>query len=148
MIAVSSFAGDFSIVAIQLQDKFSDVVNWLKANSSNGENKSALGSQAASKSLESETKENDGRLSFLKPAVPVANSSPGFGAVANSSPSFGSLANSSSSFGASWSSGGLFNNKSPFSFGKSSLSWMLYVTSFSLFFLLLNNSGFFTLLPF
>ncbi|XP_009628507.1 uncharacterized protein [Nicotiana tomentosiformis] len=100
-----------------IKDKFSDVVNWLKANSSNGENKSALGSQAASKSLESETKENDGRLFFLKPAVPVANSSPGFGAVTNSSPSFGGLVNSSSSFGASWSSGGLFNNKSPFSFG-------------------------------
>ncbi|KAK4338360.1 hypothetical protein RND71_042847 [Anisodus tanguticus] len=80
-----------------IKEKFSDIVNWLKANSSNGENKSALGSQTASKTLESENKESDGRLSFLKPAVPVANSS--------------------SSFGASWSSGGLFNNTSPFSFG-------------------------------
>lgn len=80
-----------------IKEKFSDIVNWLKANSSNGENKSLLGSQAALKTPGSENKDSDGRLSFFKPAVPVANSS--------------------SSFGASWSSGGLFNNQAPFSFG-------------------------------
>ncbi|PHT57938.1 hypothetical protein CQW23_00301 [Capsicum baccatum] len=81
-----------------IKEKFSDIVNWLKANSSSGENKSTLGSQAASKTLGSENnKESDARLSFLKPAVPVANAT--------------------SSFGASWSSGGLFNNSTPFSFG-------------------------------
>ncbi|XP_055821439.1 uncharacterized protein LOC129889975 isoform X2 [Solanum dulcamara] len=80
-----------------IKEKFSDIVNWLKANSSNGENKSALGSQAALKTLESENKESDGQLSFSKPAVPVANSS--------------------SLFGASRSSGGLFDKTNPFSFG-------------------------------
>lgn len=80
-----------------IKEKFSDIVEWLKANSSNGENKSTLGSQAALKTLGSENKESDARLSFLKPAVPVATSS--------------------SSFGASWSAGGLFNNTSTFSFG-------------------------------
>ncbi|CAN4077820.1 unnamed protein product [Withania somnifera] len=80
-----------------IMEKFSDIVNWLKANSSNGENKPTLGSQAALKPLGLENKENDARLSFLKPAVPVANSP--------------------SSFGASWSAGGLFNNTSPFSLG-------------------------------
>lgn len=77
-----------------IKEKFSDIVNWLKANSSNGENKSAPGSQAALKTLESENKESDGRLSFLKPAVPVANSPSSFGV-------------------SSWSSGGT----TPFSFG-------------------------------
>ncbi|CAN4127507.1 unnamed protein product [Withania somnifera] len=80
-----------------IKEKFSDIVNWLKANSSKGENKSTLGSQAALQTLGSENKESDAGLSFLKPAVPVANSS--------------------SSFGASWNAGSLFNNTSPFSFG-------------------------------
>ncbi|KAL3362209.1 hypothetical protein AABB24_014870 [Solanum stoloniferum] len=80
-----------------IKEKFSDIVNWLKANSSNGEIKSAHGSQAALKTLESENKESDGRLSFPKPDAPVANSS--------------------SSFGASWNSGALFSKTTPFSFG-------------------------------
>ncbi|XP_010325433.1 uncharacterized protein [Solanum lycopersicum] len=80
-----------------IKEKFTDIVNWLKANSSNGEIKSAHGSQAALKTLESENKESDGRLSFPKPDTPVANSS--------------------SSFGASWNSGSLFSKTTPFSFG-------------------------------
>ncbi|TMX01485.1 hypothetical protein EJD97_024448 [Solanum chilense] len=80
-----------------IKEKFSDIVNWLKANSSNGEIKSAHGSQAALKTLESENKESDGRLLFPKPDAPVANSS--------------------SSFGASWNSGSLFSKTTPFSFG-------------------------------
>ncbi|XP_015083408.1 uncharacterized protein LOC107026831 isoform X2 [Solanum pennellii] len=80
-----------------IKEKFSDIVNWLKANSSNGEIKSAHGCQAALKTLESENKESDGRLSFPKPDAPVANSS--------------------SSFGASWNSGSLFSKTTPFSFG-------------------------------
>lgn len=105
-------------MVILLQEKFTDIVNWLKANSSNGEIKSAHGSQAALKTLESENKESDGRLSFPKPDTPVANSS--------------------SSFGASWNSGSLFSKTTPFSFGESSLSWMLLLLFFFYFLLFFN----------
>lgn len=81
-----------------LQEKFNDVVSWLRAKAScNGESFSALGSHAAPNNLVLESKENQIKSSkeetdFARPSATAV-------------------------FAPSWGSGALFSSQSPFAFG-------------------------------
>nr|GMD75100.1 uncharacterized protein LOC109188264 isoform X5 [Ipomoea batatas]GMD82407.1 uncharacterized protein LOC109188264 isoform X5 [Ipomoea batatas]GME08578.1 uncharacterized protein LOC109188264 isoform X5 [Ipomoea batatas] len=88
---------DYLSHASSIMEKFSDVVNWLKANATKGQGITSLEFQTTQKTVGSENKENNVKLSMEKPVFPMASSS--------------------SSFVSSWNSGPLFNNKAPFSFG-------------------------------
>ncbi|KAA8522338.1 hypothetical protein F0562_013301 [Nyssa sinensis] len=91
---------DYLAHASNIMEKFSDVVNWLKANAVKGESFPAEGSHAPQKKFVSESKENETNLFQEKSGIAPA----------------GSIA----SFTTSWSSGVLFNNQTPFSFGSQS----------------------------
>lgn len=81
-----------------MQEKFSDVVNWLKANAVKGESSSVAGSHIAQTKLMPEVKNND------------INSLPGYSGFAP--------VPMTSSFTTSWSSASFSNNKPPFLFGR------------------------------
>ncbi|XP_075642225.1 uncharacterized protein LOC142613662 isoform X2 [Castanea sativa] len=83
---------DYLAHASNIMEKFSDVVNWLKANAANGGSSSAAESQTKENKMFNETKNSGIKLSQEKAAV--------------------TLAGTSSSFGTPWSSGLLFNNQS------------------------------------
>lgn len=80
-----------------LQEKFSDVVNWLKANALKRESSSAAGS-TAQKKLMPEINNNE------------IKSLPGFSGFAP--------VPMTATFATSWSSGSFNNNKAPFLFGR------------------------------
>ncbi|XP_019194427.1 PREDICTED: uncharacterized protein LOC109188264 isoform X3 [Ipomoea nil] len=88
---------DYLSHASSIMEKFRDVVNWLKANATKGHGITSLEFQTTQKTVGSENKENNVKLSMEKSVFPMASSS--------------------SSFVSSWNSGPLFNNKAPFSFG-------------------------------
>ncbi|XP_050264640.1 nuclear pore complex protein NUP98B [Quercus robur] len=83
---------DYLAHASNIMEKFSDVVNWLKANAANGGSSSAAESQTKENKMFNETKNSGIKLSQEKAAI--------------------TLAGTSSSFGTPWSSGLLFNNQS------------------------------------
>lgn len=89
------------------QEKFSDVVNWIKANAAkdaaNVKSTPVVASDNNQKVFGFESKEKGNNLLFGKPGI--------------------SPANTTTNFGASWGSGGLFNNQTPFSFGKELMSY-------------------------
>ncbi|CAA2978905.1 uncharacterized protein LOC111371790 [Olea europaea subsp. europaea] len=95
---------DYLNHAKNIVEKFSDVVNWLKANAGKGESLSELGSNDAQKKpgFEIESKENNNKLLLDKPVL--------------------SPAATTANFGTSWSSGLLFSNNKPFTFGGSQVS--------------------------
>ncbi|XP_022849712.1 uncharacterized protein LOC111371790 [Olea europaea var. sylvestris] len=95
---------DYLNHAKNVVEKFSDVVNWLKANAGKGESLSELGSNDAQKkpSFEIESKDNNNKLLLDKPMFPPAATT--------------------TNFGSSWSSGLLFSNNKPFTFGGSQVS--------------------------
>lgn len=80
------------------QEKFSDVVNWLKANAAKGESMPEAGSDATQQVSGSEIKEKDNNFIFGKPGTPPSSTNV--------------------NFGASWGTGVFFNNQTPFSFGR------------------------------
>ncbi|GMP96141.1 hypothetical protein CsSME_00044913 [Camellia sinensis var. sinensis] len=88
---------DYLAHASNIMDQFRDVVNWLKANAVKGESFSALGCHDAQKKLVPESKDNQ-----IKPF----REKTGF-----------AQAGTTASFAPSWSSGVLFSNQTPFSFG-------------------------------
>ncbi|VFQ63248.1 unnamed protein product [Cuscuta campestris] len=115
---------DYLTHASSIMEKFSDVVNWLKANGAKGATTSLLGFQSAPKTaVTSENKENKSTsfLGFQTSQKPVASEN-----KENKSTLFLEKqphipeANASSCFGTSWNSGPIFNNKTPFSFGPQS----------------------------
>ncbi|KAF5954480.1 hypothetical protein HYC85_007336 [Camellia sinensis] len=88
---------DYLAHASNIMDQFRDVVNWLKANAVKRESFSALGCHDAQKKLVPESKDNQ-----IKPFWEKT----GF-----------AQAGTTASFAPSWSSGVLFSNQTPFSFG-------------------------------
>uniref|UniRef100_A0A5B6ZHX1 RanBD1 domain-containing protein n=1 Tax=Davidia involucrata TaxID=16924 RepID=A0A5B6ZHX1_DAVIN len=88
---------DYLAHASNIMEKFSDVVNWLKANAVKGESFSAVGSHVAQKKFVFESKENETKLFQEKRGIAPAGTN--------------------ASFTTSWNSGFLFNNQTPFSFG-------------------------------
>lgn len=101
---------DYQTHASNILEKFSDVVNWLKLNSTKNDNSLEHGSQAAQKKLDTENKENT-NVSFQEKTL--------FAPPSGTTPMF-----ATSAFAPSWSTGPLFNNsQSSFSFGgQSSIS--------------------------
>lgn len=69
---------DYLTHASNIMEKFSDVVNWLKAKSAKAENLSALGSQTSQKKLISESKDNEIKSLLDKPGIPPAGQTSGF----------------------------------------------------------------------
>lgn len=78
-------------------EKFSDVVNWLKANAAKDESMPVVASDNSQKVFGFESKEKGNNLLFGKPGIPPVSTT--------------------TNFGASWGSGSFFNNQTPFSFG-------------------------------
>lgn len=100
---------DYLTHASNIMEKFSDVVNWLKSNSTKNESLLEHGSHAVQKILVTESKDNE-NISFQEKIqkAPPSGTTPIF---------------ATSSFATSWSTGPLFNNQSSFSFGgQSSIS--------------------------
>ncbi|KAL2516794.1 Pleckstrin-like proteiny (PH) domain superfamily protein [Abeliophyllum distichum] len=95
---------DYLNHAKNIVEKFSDVVNWLKANAGKVESLSELGSNDTQKKpgFEVNSKENNNKLLLDKPVFPPAATS--------------------TNLGTSWSSGLLFSNNKPFTFGGSQVS--------------------------
>lgn len=92
---------DYLSHASNIMEKFSDVVNWLKANAAKGENSSAGGSFTAQKKPMHDTNTNE-----IKPFTDYGGFAP---------------MTTTASFATSWSSGGAFSNsQSPFLFGNQS----------------------------
>jgi nuclear pore complex protein Nup50 len=93
---------DYLTHSSSIMEKFSDVVNWLKANAAKSENFSTLVSNVATqKKLVSETKDKE------------INSFPKFGSSTVST----TTTTTSTGFSAAWTPGTLFNNQAPLSFG-------------------------------
>ncbi|XP_019155801.1 PREDICTED: uncharacterized protein LOC109152617 [Ipomoea nil] len=113
-------AQDYLSHAASIMEKFSDVVNWLKANAAQGKSTTFMGFQPALKTLASENKENKS-TSLLRFQAPAPKTLVSENKENNSTLSLDKpptpAPNASSSFGTSWNSGPLFNNKAPFSFG-------------------------------
>ncbi|XP_011081038.1 uncharacterized protein LOC105164150 isoform X1 [Sesamum indicum] len=84
-----------------IMEKFSDVVNWLKANASKGESLGGSRSNDAQTKPTSEIEKNSPKLFLDKPAFPAVTTA---------------------SFGSSWNPGSLFNNTAPFTFGGTQVS--------------------------
>lgn len=100
---------DYLDHASNIKEKFSDIVNWLKANASKGESVFGFNSQDALKKSVFETKDNPIKLvkeqssfGIKEPTSSGTKELPAFGV-------FGTIPSSS------WSSG--FTTQSPFSFG-------------------------------
>ncbi|KAM7531234.1 hypothetical protein LguiB_034644 [Lonicera macranthoides] len=88
---------DYLTHASSIMEKFSDVVNWLKANAAKSESLSAVGPTSTQKKPVSENRDNEKKsLSENINTAPAATT--------------GGLSTS-------WTSGSLFNNQTPFSFG-------------------------------
>lgn len=83
---------DYLAHASNIMEKFSDVVNWLKANAANGGSLSAAESQTMENKVVTESKNSGIKLSQDKAGS--------------------TLAGTSSSFATSWSSGAFFNSQS------------------------------------
>ncbi|KAK4389351.1 hypothetical protein Sango_2272100, partial [Sesamum angolense] len=79
-----------------IMEKFSDVVNWLKANAAKGESLAGSRSNDAQMKPTSDIEKNSPKLFLDKPAFPAVTTA---------------------SFGSSWNPGSLFNNTAPFTFG-------------------------------
>ncbi|KAG8374847.1 hypothetical protein BUALT_Bualt10G0038200 [Buddleja alternifolia] len=93
---------DYLNHAKNIMEKFSDVVNWLKANAAKGESLGELRSNDAQVKPTSEIDKTGHKLFMDKPGFPAA---------------------ATPSFGASWSPGFLFNNNNaPFTLGGSQVS--------------------------
>ncbi|CAI9288918.1 unnamed protein product [Lactuca saligna] len=90
---------DYITHASSILEKFSDVVNWLKSNSTKNENLLEQGSHSPQKKLATESKDNE-NISTMN------------GPTSGTTPMF-----ATSGFTASWNTGPLFNNQSSFSFG-------------------------------
>lgn len=84
-----------------IMEKFSDVIDWLKANAAKGDSIGSISSNDAQIKPSSETEKNSTKLFFDKPVFPAA---------------------SAASFGTSWSPGIFSSNSSPFTFGVSQVS--------------------------
>ncbi|KAI3468805.1 hypothetical protein Pfo_025468 [Paulownia fortunei] len=92
---------DYLNHARSIMEKFSDIVNWLKANAAKGESLGELRSDDAQTKPASEIDKSSNKLFLDKPGFPAAT-------IASS--------------GTSWSPGILFNNNAPFTFGGSQVS--------------------------
>ncbi|KAJ9555257.1 hypothetical protein OSB04_009871 [Centaurea solstitialis] len=94
---------DYLTHASSIMEKFSDVVNWLKSNSTKSESLLEHGSHAAQKKLVTESKDNE-NISFQEK-------------IQKAPPSVTTPIFATSSFAPSWNTGPLFNNQSSFTFG-------------------------------
>lgn len=94
---------DYLNHASNILEKFSDVVNWLKSNSTKSENLLEHGSHVAQKKTVTENNDTS-KVSFQEKTLnaPLSGTTPMF---------------STSGFTTSWSTGPLFNTQSSFSFG-------------------------------
>ncbi|XP_051114706.1 uncharacterized protein LOC127240207 [Andrographis paniculata] len=92
---------DYLNHAKSIMEKFSDVVNWLKANAAKGESLGELPSNDGLMKPSFGLEKNKDKLFFEKPAFSAATAT---------------------SFGTSWSPGIFSNNSSPFTFGVSQAS--------------------------
>lgn len=138
---------DYLTHASNIMEKFSDVVNWLKSNSTKTESLLEHGSHAAQKKLVTESKDIE-NISFQEKILkappssttpifatsscaqenilkaPPSTTTPIFGTssfaqekIMKAPPSGTTPIFATSSFAPSWSTGPLFNNQSSFSFG-------------------------------
>ncbi|XP_015901881.1 uncharacterized protein LOC107434886 isoform X2 [Ziziphus jujuba] len=109
---------DYLSHASNIMEKFTDVVNWLKANGGKGENFPAAGSHTAEKKTKPETKNNEiksfqEKTGFTPIAAGSSATSWSFGLLPNNHSSGGTFSNSQSSGGAfstNQSSTGAFSN--------------------------------------
>ncbi|KAF3973437.1 hypothetical protein CMV_003131 [Castanea mollissima] len=110
---------DYLAHASNIMEKFSDVVNWLKANAANGGSSSAAESQTKENKMFNETKNSGIKLSQEKAAVTLAASTTSPSATSFSSGAFsnsqtpGSIPGTATAFANSFSSGALSNSQSP-----------------------------------
>ncbi|KAK6137570.1 hypothetical protein DH2020_028690 [Rehmannia glutinosa] len=93
---------DYLNHARSIMEKFSDVVNWLKANAAKGGSLGQLPSADAQTKPASEIDKSSHKLFLDKPVFPAATTT--------------------TSSGTSWNPGFLFNNNAPFTFGGSQVS--------------------------
>lgn len=89
----------FLISCLQLQEKFSDVVNWLKANAAKGESLGELRSNDVQSKPASDIGKSNNKLFLDKPGFPAFSAA------------------TTTSFGSSWNPGSIFNNNAPLTFG-------------------------------
>nr|POE61538.1 nuclear pore complex protein nup50 [Quercus suber] len=110
---------DYLAHASNIMEKFSDVVNWLKANATKGGSSSAAESQTKENKMFNETKNSGIKLSQEKAAVTLAASTTTLSATSFSSGAFsnsqtpGSIPGTTTAFANSFSSGALSNSQSP-----------------------------------
>ncbi|KAL4592859.1 hypothetical protein LXL04_005866 [Taraxacum kok-saghyz] len=100
---------DYIAHSSSIMEKFSDVVNWLKSNSTKKDNLLEHGSQQShspQKKLVTESKDNEKTSTLNGPLFGTTTT------TTTTTPMF-----STSGFTTSWNSGPLFNNPSSFSFG-------------------------------
>ncbi|KAL8556945.1 hypothetical protein ACS0TY_004426 [Phlomoides rotata] len=95
---------DYLDHAKSIMEKFSDVVNWLKANAAKGESSGEFRSNDAQSKPASEIDKSSNKLFLEKPGFPAFSAA------------------TTASFGSSWNPGSIFNNNAPLTFGGSQVS--------------------------